>query len=74
MEHRAIILTFFFRRLTPLLLLACLAAGPAHAACTNPAGSERALMYNGDYRTYQFCNGTRWVIAGQIMAATPLAM
>lgn len=46
------------------ILLTCLAAGPVYAACTNPTGSERDLIYNGDYRTYQFCDGTNWVAAG----------
>jgi hypothetical protein len=39
----------------------------AHAGCTNPTGNERAMIYNGDYHTYQFCNGTSWIIAGQIL-------
>jgi len=38
-----------------------LAAVPARAACTNPAGSEKDIMYNNDYHTYQFCNGTSWI-------------
>ena len=28
-------------------------------------------MYNADFHTYQFCNGTNWMIAGQIVAAVP---
>ncbi|WP_018409311.1 hypothetical protein [Methylocystis rosea] len=41
-----------------------LAAAPAFAACTSPTGSERDLIYNRDYHTYQFCNGTNWIVAG----------
>ena len=43
------------------MLLTWLAAGPVYAACTSPAGNERDIIYNGDYNTYQFCNGTRWM-------------
>lgn len=41
--------------------LACLAAGPAYADCANPAGKEADRIYNSDYHTYQYCNGTKWV-------------
>jgi hypothetical protein len=72
MEHRAIVLRFLFRQLPPLLLLlACLAADPAHAACSNPTGAERDFIYNGDYHAYQFCNGTNWVSAGKVTPAVP---
>ncbi len=52
--------------LWPYLLFALifLAAGPARAACSNPTGSERDMVYNTDFHTYQFCNGTNWVAAG----------
>jgi hypothetical protein len=50
-----------FPRLPPLLiLLACLGAGPVQAACTNPAGNEADIIYNKDYHTFEFCNGTNW--------------
>ena len=41
----------------------------ARAGCSNPTNSENKLVYNSDYHTYQFCNGTNWIIAGQ--AGTP---
>jgi hypothetical protein len=44
-----------------ILLLACLATGPVYADCTSPAGAERTIMYNADYHTYQFCNGSQWI-------------
>ena len=44
-----------------LTALACLAAGPAYADCTSPAGKEADRIYNSDYHTLQFCNGTNWV-------------
>ncbi len=47
-----------------LLLPSCLAAGSVFAACTNPAGNESDVKYNGDYHTYQFCNGTSWLAFG----------
>jgi hypothetical protein len=53
-------------RLTPLLiLLACLPARPVFAStCSNPAGNEGDIIYNRDYHTSQFCNGTGWVAMG----------
>jgi hypothetical protein len=48
--------------LSPILLFAltCLAAASARAACTSPAGNEKDIVYNNDFHTYQFCNGTNW--------------
>jgi hypothetical protein len=58
-----------FRRLTPpAIALACFAVMPAYAACTKPAGNEQDFIYNGDYRSYQFCNGTNWIVAGGTLA------
>ncbi len=35
---------------------------PAHAAdCTNPSRPEGAIVYNSDYHTMVFCNGTTWI-------------
>jgi hypothetical protein len=49
-------------RLWVLIVLACLAGGPAYAGtCSNPAGNERDIVYNNDYHTWQFCNGTSWI-------------
>lgn len=48
----------------PLLMLACLANEPARASCINPAGVERDRIYNNDYHTYQFCNGSAWIAEG----------
>ena len=47
-----------------LLLAACLAATPAYAGCSNPTGNEADRIYNYDYQTLQFCNGTNWVPFG----------
>ena len=73
MEHRAIVLGFFFRQWPSLLLilLACLAARPAYAACSNPTGTERDIIYNGDYHAYQFCNGTNWIATGYPFYSLP---
>ena len=47
--------------LSLLLMLACLAANPAHgAACSSPAANEADRIYNQAYHTWQFCNGTSW--------------
>jgi hypothetical protein len=46
-------------------MLACLAAGPAYGGtCSSPAGNEDDILYNGNYHTYQFCNGTSWIPYG----------
>jgi len=39
------------------------------AACANPVGAEGENIYNADYHTMQFCNGTNWVS----MAASGMA-
>jgi hypothetical protein len=41
----------------------------ARAACSNPAGDEGEMLYNGDYNVMQFCNGTDWIAAGAINPA-----
>jgi hypothetical protein len=52
---------FLYRLLPLLILLAFLPAVPVHAGtCSNPTGNERDIIYNSDYHTYQFCNGTKW--------------
>lgn len=59
-------------RLRPVLLFALilLASGSARAGCSNPTASERDMIYNGDYHTYQFCNGTNWQAFGGGKAAS----
>ncbi len=52
------------------ILVFLLAVRPALAACTSPAASETQLIYNKDYHTYQFCNGTNWMTAGQVVTPT----
>ena len=49
------------------VLVFLLAIRPAFAACTNPAGIEQQFLYNTDYHTYQFCNGTNWVASGSLL-------
>lgn len=42
-------------------------ASAAHAAdCTNPSKPEGSMVYNSDYHTMQFCNGTSWVAMGGV--------
>src|SRR4051794_38495236 len=67
LHHRTI------RPLPALLsvLAALAAAEPAYASCTNPVGSETAMIYNGDYHTYQFCNGSSWIAMGGIGVTGP---
>jgi hypothetical protein len=64
-------------RLWPCLLFALifLAAGSARANCINPAGVEKDMDYNGDYHTYQFCNGTNWMsMAGGGGGSGPMSL
>jgi hypothetical protein len=43
----------------------CFAAGPLYGGtCSNPTGKEGDIVYNGDYHTLQFCNGTGWFALG----------
>jgi hypothetical protein len=51
MKHSAVI----------CILVFLLAVRPAFAACTSPAGAETQIIYNQDYHTFQFCNGTAWM-------------
>jgi hypothetical protein len=46
-----------------LLLLPLLAVMPVFAwgACSSPPGNAGDMLYNSDYATFQFCNGTSWV-------------
>jgi hypothetical protein len=48
-----------------LAMLAFLAAGSAYGGtCSSPTGNEGDIKYNGNYHTYQFCNGTNWIAYG----------
>lgn len=42
-------------------LMIGLSSGNAHAACSNPTGNAGDNIYNTDFATMQFCNGTAWV-------------
>lgn len=59
------------KRLTFALAL-LLAPSTAMADCTGPAGVAGTILYNADYATMQFCNGTSWVsmAAGGTAGAT----
>lgn len=48
-------------RLALLLFPVVFVAGTASAACTDPVGSAGDTLYNTDYATMQFCNGTTWI-------------
>jgi hypothetical protein len=60
--------------LSLLIVLACLLARPVFAtACSNPATiGEGDIIYNNDFHTYQFCNGTNWVSMGGIGTGGPI--
>ncbi len=44
-----------------VVLLLFLSISPAWAACTGPVGIQGDIIYNQDYNTPQFCNGTNWI-------------
>jgi hypothetical protein len=47
------------------VLLMCFSAGPVYAGtCSNPQGNEGDIIYNRDFHTAQFCNGTSWMAMG----------
>jgi hypothetical protein len=54
-----------FRCLLLLILPAFLSAVPVYADCSNPTGKEKDIIYNDDYHTYQFCDGTQWFSMGK---------
>lgn len=45
-----------------------------YAVCSNPAVNETDITYNGDYHTYQFCNGTNWVSMSSIGTSGPFTL
>lgn len=47
-------------RILLLTLALWLIAAPAYAVCSGPSGTEGEIMYNADYKTMQFCDGTNW--------------
>ena len=48
------------RQTVVLLFLAVFGPLAAFANCTDPAGSEGDIIYNGEYQITQFCDGTDW--------------
>ena len=52
---------FRFAVTTAFCLAAVLAQTPVLAACSNPSGIAGEMVYNGDYASMVFCNGTAWV-------------
>src|SRR5690348_3302937 len=63
--------------LRPLLflanLLAFLPAAPIYAGCPKPTGNEKDIIYNDDYHTYEFCDGTQWISMGKPIAGRGVA-
>jgi len=41
----------------------------ALAACASPSGVEGEVLYNGTYKTVQFCDGTNWISMSGTAAA-----
>jgi hypothetical protein len=55
-------MTFCFRVSVIALCAALVVPGAdLRAACTSPAGTEGEQVYNTDYATMQFCDGTNWI-------------
>lgn len=49
-----------------IMAIVLLGVPVAWADCTNPTGKESEAVYNGDYHTWQFCNGTGWTAMGSV--------
>lgn len=47
-----------------LFALCAIGAGTARANCTNPAGTEGTITFNGVQHVPQVCTGTQWVALG----------
>src|SRR5262245_21585528 len=63
----------FMLRLSLYLLFAVVSicAVPGYAGtCSNPTRNEGDIIYNADYHTYQFCNGTSSIGFGGGMNCT----
>jgi hypothetical protein len=55
------------------MVLACLAPGLVYAGtCTTPPGKEADYVYNYDYHTFQFCNGSSWIAMGSCGCGPPI--
>lgn len=54
-----------------LIVLLSLSSVPikAYADCVSPEGIAGKMLYNADYSTYQFCNGTSWVSMAGVAAS-----
>jgi hypothetical protein len=52
--------------LAALTLGLALLAIDARAACSNPTANEGVTLYNYDYHTPQYCNGTNWLAMGGV--------
>ncbi|MEQ1710754.1 MAG: hypothetical protein ABL908_05060 [Hyphomicrobium sp.] len=58
------------RFLALILLSATIAPSMLNAACTSPAAVEGEQVYNTDYATMQFCDGTNWISMAASGSAT----
>ena len=59
------------KRLLPAILLALLILcfwfpSSGYASCFNPTGNAGDIVYNGPYRTFEYCNGGVWVSMGPV--------
>jgi len=48
------------RLLLAALFLAVLTPALARADCTDPVRPEGSILYNADFKTVQFCDGSAW--------------
>jgi hypothetical protein len=53
--------SLFVRLLIGALACFMLTPATAFAACSTPTANAGEMLYNADYGTMQFCNGTTWV-------------
>jgi hypothetical protein len=57
-KTKSVILDYFVVLLFAMTLAI---SSAAHAACTNPAGNEGALLYNDRKNILQYCDNTNWI-------------
>jgi hypothetical protein len=59
-----------YRSLALSLIAYCVGVHPLYGACMGPSGAEGEQVYNTDYATMQFCDGTNWISMAASGSAT----
>lgn len=51
-----------------IFLVLIVMAQTSYSACITPAGVEKQIVYNTDFHTYQYCNGSTWQVMGSVVS------